>query len=498
MKRIFIALGFFAVLFTLASCQKDQTLIRASITRYHGPEKVHLESNYACWDGDETIWINESTYPITPIEGDNDHFMINMGTTTLTQGTQLNAVFCPSTVTRGTYSSDDNTIGITLPDIQDYSEDGNGNQVINAPMVTTATVNRQGGALLEFNNVCSLLKVQLRPNVICYWIEVTSDNAPLAGTGTLDIDDTSLTMTGTTRTVRLNVNSVNNPRTGRADGVYYIVLPPYMGSKLTVTVYDNPKTTMVFSQSNAHNLGRSEIGVVDVASADHGRGIFSVSVNEKVSFAPGNLKTDNGSYSFTSAQEEQGTIFSYNANNINTYSGAMGSNWQLLTEQQWKYLLNFSNDNETPNVGRMDRWTDDQGSHAVDLKARAKLNNVIGLVILPDGWFIPENQGGLGLGTIYNIQDDPNSTDSYAANDLTDDWSVLESYGVVFLPGTGDATQNRNHYYTGTPNMTFEFGQGNGYPVGGSGVIGSVQGVHNIGGGAQVRLAHVVGGTSAN
>jgi hypothetical protein len=497
MKRIFVALGFFSILFTLTSCQKDQNFIRASITRYHGAEKVHLDANnYACWDGDETIWINggASEYPITTIEGDPDHFMIDMGSTTLTSGTVLNAVFHPSTVTLGDYSSTDNTIGITLPDEQTYSE-VNGDQVINAPMVAKATVNSQGGAELVFSNACALLKVQLRPQVICYWIEVTSSNAPLAGNGRLDIDDASLTMTGTTRTVRLKVNDVNNPRYCRADGVYYIVLPPYMGSnltsKLTVTVYDNPKTVMTFSQSNGHNLSAGEIGVVDVASYDLGRGIFSVDANGTiVSFAPGNLQIN--PYKFTTNQEDCAPL-TYNSSNAATYSGAMGSYFCNLTSAQWCYLLNFNINNDPNFQGRVDEITVNGETVQKELKARARVNGVNGLLLLPDGWFKPTSEGGMGLGSVYPIED-VNSSDSYGDNAYSGDaWKALESYGVVFLPAITSTHENRNYYYTGTTGQIMVFGEGVGYPVGGVGEVGAeVSQINTAGGGAQVRLAHII------
>ena len=237
-------------------------------------------------------------------------------------------------------------------------------------------------------------------------------------------------MTGTTRTVRLNVNSDSNPQYCRADGIYYIVLPPYMGSKLTVTVYDNPKTRMTFSQTNGHNLGASEIGIVDVASYDHGRGIFSVSATEKVSFAPGNLTGSSGSFSFTTSQSDRGTVYNYAESDISNYSNAMGSNWTLLTAAQWGYLLN-----------RVD-------ANGNVLQSRCTLNRQHGYPARiidgsPSRW-----------------------------QDISSDWATLESYGAVFLPGY-KSNDNAHEYWTSTPNMAVVFGNGNGLPNGGLGVVGS-------------------------
>lgn len=479
MKRNFIVLGLIAALFTMVSCQKDQNFIRASITPYHGAEKVHLNSaNYACWDGNESVWINENEYQITAISGDNEHFLIDMGSNKPAhEGDKLYAVYHPSTVTLGTYSSTNHTIGITLPATQTYSEDGNGNQVIDAPMVAYDEINPRGGADLVFSNVCALLKVQLQPNVICYYIEVTSSNAPLNGTGTINITSKTLTMptTGTTetKTVRLTVNeesNLANPNC-RADGVYYIVLPPYMGSNLTVTVYDNPQTYMTFSQNaqNGHALGAGEIGIIDVNTLDAGRGLFSVDTNGTlVSFAPGNL-TGNGTYTFTSSQETVGTVYDYDVNDINTYSGAMGDEWLLLTAEQWVYLL-----------GRTDPRTRQV------LHGRCSVNDQPGLYLLPDNWS--------AMNCPVNV------TDSRQWASIDDNWETLRNYGVVFLP-SHQSNNNSNKYWTSTSNTVVVFGNGQGLPNGGSGVVGSsvnngITGVQQSNGLGDldgcIRLAHIV------
>ena len=485
MKRISIVLGFIAALFTMVSCQKDQNFIRASITPYHGDEKVHLNStNYACWDGDEYIWINQNEYQITAITGDAEHFLIDMGSNKpANEGDKLYAVFHSSDISNYNNDADDAdddgiiepTIDVTLPATQIYTEDDYGNQVINAPMVATAEINSRGGADLIFSNVCALLKVQLQPNVICYYIEVTSDNAPLNGTGTIDITRKTLTMpsTGTTETrkVKLIVNNENNlanPKC-RADGVYYIVLPPYMRSNLTVTVYDNPKTLMTFAQNDGHTLNASEIGVIDVNTLDAGRGLFSVDTNGTlVSFAPGNL-TGTSSYSFTSSQETVGDVYNYNVNNINTYSSAMGDQWCLLTAEQWVHLLGRTD----PTTGQV-------------LHGRCSLHGVNGLFLLPDNW------------SAMNCPE--NITDDHRWGSIDAKWETLQKYGVVFLP-SHQSNNNSNKYWTYTENTAVVFGNGQGLPNGGSGVVGSsantgIAGVEQSNGlGALngcVRLAHIV------
>ena len=206
MKRISLALGFFAILFTLVSCKKEQSGIIATISRYQGGEKVYIDNDnqdtddhYACWHSDDAVWIHYTTaqvsgsgttyvdnvgnYSLQSITGDDSHAQINMSSVPVT-GTVLNAFYPSSLLPENATVSSDNTITINLPAQQIYTEK-NGKQVINAPMVERTTINANGGANVEFHNVCALLKVRLRPNVFVYTITVTSDNAPLAGPATV-------------------------------------------------------------------------------------------------------------------------------------------------------------------------------------------------------------------------------------------------------------------------------------------------------------------------
>ena len=110
-----------------------------------------------------------------------------------------------------------------------------------------------------------------------------------------------------------------------------IVLPPYMrDTKLKVSVYDNPQTTMIFSQGSVHTLEAGMIGVVNVYNSDSGRGIFTVDTRgTKVSFAPGNLNSSNV---FETSQVAQGSTFTSIPTNTS-------SDWTLLTDEEWRYLL---------------------------------------------------------------------------------------------------------------------------------------------------------------
>lgn len=88
----------------------------------------------------------------------------------------------------------------------------------------------------------------------------------------------------------------------------------------------------------------------------------------------------------------------------------VGPGWRTLSDQEWRYLLG---------VGSPAR------ARATDLRTLATVNDVAGLIIMPDGW----TAAGVSL-TI--------TTSSFSTNDIdATDWSTLEGQGCVFLPAAG-------------------------------------------------------------
>ena len=88
--------------------------------------------------------------------------------------------------------------------------------------------------------------------------------------------------------------------------------------------------------------------------------------------------------------------------------GNTENQWRTLTSDEWSYLL-FNRD--TPSKIRF---------------AKAKVNDVEGLVVLPDNWD----------SSYYSLNETDDVSVSYSTNIITEnDWtSVLEPYGVLFLP----------------------------------------------------------------
>ena len=457
MKKVFTVLGLFTILFTMASCQKEQTtVLRATISHYQSDAKVYIENKVAYWHESDQIWINGTTSTgLSTLTASQFEIVMPEGFEP-TPGATLNAVY-PATIINGTLSG--NTIGVEIPANQVYEVDGDGKQIVKAPMVAQTTFNEQGGADVTFHNVCSLLKVMVHPHVFVHTITISqADNATnhpsLAGNATITFNEStpSLAMANDgDQTITLTVNA------SRADGIFYIVIPPYsQETKLIATIHDNPQTIIIRGQANNHTLPGNRIAEINCVDAL--RGLFSVSATDKVSFARGNLKgdgSDDHPYYFTSEQYDAGDL--YPQTNISTLSAAMGNDWFILSGDQWNYLLN----------GR---------DNAEALKVRATIPNggLKGIILLPDNW--------ANLGCPVTV------TDNHNFQGVTiDNWDIVESYGAVFIPAEGN---NNNYFWSTTSGTAVDFGNGEGN--GGNGDVCS----HT--GSAYIRHAHYVvqGGSS--
>ena len=93
-------------------------------------------------------------------------------------------------------------------------------------------------------------------------------------------------------------------------------------------------------------------------------------------------------------------------NKISNGGNAAGM-WCTLTDSEWQYLIS----------GR---------AQASRLMGQGRVNNVNGLILLPDGWETPSS---------VKFTYDPGnySTNVYSL----DEWAVMQSYGAVFLPAAG-------------------------------------------------------------
>ena len=105
-----------------------------------------------------------------------------------------------------------------------------------------------------------------------------------------------------------------------------------------------------------------------------------------------------------------------------TYVSAIGYEWNTLSINEWDYLFNIRED-------------------AADKYGIAKVNEINGMVILPDTWTCPE---GLSFTPGMSSRQGKDYYVDKGNIYSKDEWQIMESSGAVFLPVTGNLTVRGN------------------------------------------------------
>ena len=141
----------------------------------------------------------------------------------------------------------------------------------------------------------------------------------------------------------------------------------------------------------------------------------------------------NGQYpymtpTYTNNNDISGTNYDWGVYNAISNGGNQAGSWYTLTRTEWEYVLNTRTD-------------------AADKKGSAKVNNVFGVVLLPDNWTLPS---GMTFTSGY----------SRAAQNIysAEEWAKMEANGAVFFPGGGErsgttvsyAGAGYGYYWSGT------------------------------------------------
>ena len=198
-------------------------------------------------------------------------------------------------------------------------------------------------------------------------------------------------------------------------------------------------------------------------------GVFSVSDNKQVYFSRGNLQYKATTNTWRFADDQMSYIGNDNYNISSSYEGwidlfcwgTSGYNHGAVCYQPWStstsyadyYVYGNMNYNLFDQTGKADwgynaisnggntenQWrtlTYDEWYYLLNQRvtasgiryAKAKLNGIEGLVIMPDNWDVA-----------YYSWNEPNNYQAYMnSNEISlSDWTMLESFGVVFLPCAG-------------------------------------------------------------
>ena len=205
-------------------------------------------------------------------------------------------------------------------------------------------------------------------------------------------------------------------------------------------------------------------------------GFFSVADGKRVQFAPGNLQYDltNEVYSFAANQIDYigdanvriaGTdpattgkidLFGWGTGDRPTFASTNNYDYATFVDWNTQKIVNGGN--------RTDVWrtlTRDEWRYLFRVRANAQnlfgygmINDVTGLILLPDDWELPEGSSFTPLLTLSTVEWDATHSEGswfinsgtypYETNKYTfgpkvkeDTWSVMEAAGAVFLPCSG-------------------------------------------------------------
>lgn len=221
--------------------------------------------------------------------------------------------------------------------------------------------------------------------------------------------------------------------------------------------------------------GNAPIGAIN--------GLFSVSATQQVWFSQGNLQYKASTNTWRFATNQYDCVGEDNTNISSTYSGwidlfgwgASGYNHGAVCYQPWStsanagYYYAYGNwqydlyvetgqadwgFNSISNGGNQtNQWrtlTKSEWVYALNTRtttsgvryAKAIVNNVSGVILLPDDWDI----------SYYSLSSTNNSGASFNSNIITaSQWSILEQHGAVFLPAAG-------HRYGATVSRVGDYG----------------------------------------
>lgn len=282
------------------------------------------------------------------------------------------------------------------------------------------------------------------------------------GSGSTDITNTITNLTVSDGTYTYNVNRE------AAAGPIYVAIHPTSSKNINYTATSGSKyyvksvTSKTYAAGNWYPLGLKMAEVIS--------GKFTVSNGKQVYFSKGNLRATNTTanstsgwtWSFATNQwdyigttsanskisadgkiSESGTVdlfswstaarhygISKNTTNTDYVAGSfvdwgsasevtagIGTGWRTLTQREWEILLGTNGDSDGRTTISGIRY------------AKAKVNDICGVIILPDNW-----------DTNYYSLNSTNSKEvAYTSNVITlENWTnKLEAHGAVFLPAAG-------------------------------------------------------------
>ena len=428
------------------SCKKEKTddLLKGRMTDFHSQKAIIDAGDYSCFIKDELIQVNNRTCNVSAIE--NGGRTCNIARAE--QSSQYYAFYPADMISRANLSGGFNGVNVSLPRVQKYLVDGNGNQIINNPMAGHLT---SSSGIINFNNLCALLKVTVISNWILDSIQVKLNGADIWGTGTIDATNWKIdNMNNGSHDTKYETVSLDFTPDGISTGTtsgktFYIVVPQSTivadnQAAISVHIFGRYKQTAVHKN---HSLPLNQNTTIDYNTINTlktfrleevGVGVFTVEAAangnpaRKVTFASGNLVRNRSTnewhfpgkpyHGVSTASYEY--YFSYNNNLpssndwgwVNTVSGNPPHTWRVPTRAEWIHVL-------TGNRGNTKNFV------------YQRVNVTYGLIIFPDNY-----SGSIPTGAVGETA-----------------WNEYDAAGCIFLPAHGygnstyDGTQNTHYGY---------------------------------------------------
>jgi len=418
---------------TLTSCKKefngDAPTFTASL-EYN--EKTQFNGSNLYWSENDQVAIygseGRSVYNViltgsTP----STNAKLQMAPEQTTPGEPSYTAIYPAAIAPAT-----NTEIITLPATQ-ASVSG---ELTGYPMYAPET----SSTFLHFKNLCSVLKITMQKDgAQVSKIQIITDQYI---NGDFEIDGSTNTLAYHNDNEQDNHKKVttltfsNGPVSISNSHDFYIYLPANTYDYFQIKVYDQNGDMFTRTTTSGLTFNRSEYNYLTIpTSAINFKpgdliGEFSVSGTKKVSFSKGNLLQSGSTYKFADKQynkteDDYTYLFNWHDNEYSATMNERGANpisnggntanmWRTLKQSEWEYLLGY---NHRPGDWR---W------------ALAKVNNIGGMLIFPDGfdWPLDDSKKPPVLSRSANVNWN-------GVNYTGDDWETLEACGCVFLPTTG-------------------------------------------------------------
>lgn len=479
MRKSISILAIVAALFMVCSCQKESTtLLRATINQYNGNNgKAYLAADdYVNWHVGDELWVNGQPASVT---GSVSPFTIDV--TGLAEAPDYFYAVYPKSLSE---MSSATTATVTIPAKQEYRVDGNGNQILDAPMAAKQQKAASGATTLMFYNLASLFEISLPDNVAGATIKsisvfnIANDYAGEAINGTADVtfgdNGISIGAVDGSRNTKLEVNAVHV-----AGRKYYVAVAPVENAQFQVTVNYETQThnipVFTAKQANANNvLPANRIAPIALTtSIDPNFGGYYVS--------PGNVQCyigDNSEYHYRFAAHQWEY---YGESNLNA-DGSLNFPIDLFP-----YGSTDDPTRRTPPTNatsEMQEFVGNSGSIPCDFEIgipaeewRIPHRDLVGAVFARGGGFYDANNRKIGFGTMEgfaNITDEfgthfgvvllpdqfPTGIMSFVVNNDEDHhniveeiglekWALMESLGAIFIPMAGEISSHGGYSWSG-------------------------------------------------